>query len=176
MFLLMMTFFVYPADFAMETASQGIIPVKYTAIIMASMDIMGFLGGLVYSSLRMRMGHAVCFTAPLLFLIGYLLLGLLPGWTGTLLGSFLIGFANGIGVPYIMSTASAKAGPAGAVSVMSMISLALYLAQFLTPFLLSAVTPVIKAVMPGSSSYSAGALFAFVFLIWSVIMFRKAKE
>lgn len=176
MFLLMMTFFVYPADFAMETANQGIIPVKYTAIIMASMDIMGFLGGLVYSSLRMRMGHAVCFTAPLLFLIGYLLLGLLPGWTGTLLGSFLIGFANGIGVPYIMSTASAKAGPAGAVSVMSMISLALYLAQFLTPFLLSAVTPVIKAVMPGSSSYSAGALFAFVFLIWSVIMFRKAKE
>ena len=38
MFLLMSTFFIYPANFAMETVSEGIIPQNYIAVIMAGMD------------------------------------------------------------------------------------------------------------------------------------------
>ena len=43
MFLLMSTFFIYPANFAMETVSEGIIPQNYIAVIMAGMDFCGFL-------------------------------------------------------------------------------------------------------------------------------------
>ena len=39
MFLLMSTFFIYPANFAMETISEGIIPQNYIAVIMAGMDL-----------------------------------------------------------------------------------------------------------------------------------------
>ena len=52
----------------------------------------------------------------------YLLLALLGGWTGTLFGSVFVGFANGAGIPYIMSEASMKAGKAAATTVMPLIS------------------------------------------------------
>lgn len=175
LFLLMMTFFVYPSTFALETAKAGIIPSKFVSFIMASMDIMGFFGGMAYGALRKRIGNAVCFTAPIFFAAGYLLLGSMGGWAGTLLGSFLVGFANGAGVPYIMSSASAKAGAAGAAAVMAMLSLALYLAQFLTPFVLSVLQPALTAVFPASNSYTAGLVLSLIFLAWSVLVFRAGR-
>ena len=48
MFLLMSTFFIYPANFAMETISEGIIPQNYIAVIMAGMDFVAFCGGLLF--------------------------------------------------------------------------------------------------------------------------------
>ena len=46
MFLLMSAFFIYPANFALETVSEGIIPQNYIAVIMAGMDFIAFCGGL----------------------------------------------------------------------------------------------------------------------------------
>ena len=65
-----------------------------------------------------------------MFLVGYLLLQFRSTMPGTLLGSFLIGAANGIGVPYFISTASAKAGRNAATTVIPALSVALYIAQF----------------------------------------------
>ena len=176
MFLLMATFFIYPADFAMETAKQGIIPVQYVAIIMASMDILGFFGGLAYAGARRRFGAAACFIAPVLFACGYGLLSLVPGWFGTLAGSFIIGFANGIGVPFIMTTAAAKAGAAAPTTVMPMLSLALYLAQFVTPFLLTAIRPLLSGFIPGYSSYTAAIFMAALFFLWSILVFGASRD
>ena len=122
MFLLMSTFFIYPANFAMETVSEGIIPQNYIAVIMAGMDFVAFCGGLLFVRAKRLLGGKTKFLAPLCFLIGYLLLALLGGWTGTLLGSVFVGFANGAGIPYIMSEASMKAGKAAATTVMPLIS------------------------------------------------------
>ena len=85
---------------------------------------------------KVLLGTKTKFLAPLCFLIGYLLLALLGGWAGTLLGSVFVGFANGAGIPYIMSEASIKAGTAAAATVMPLLSAALYLAQFLSPVLI----------------------------------------
>lgn len=76
--------------------------------------------------------------APVLFVISYLLLGIVGNVLGTLAGSVFVGLANGIGVPYIMTSASAKAGRDAATTVMPLISASLYLAQFATPIILSA--------------------------------------
>ena len=91
------------------------------------------LKGLVY-------GAAVLTFAVLLFLIGYCLLAFVGGWVGTIAGSALVGFANGVGVPFIISSASANEGKAAATTVMPLISASLYLSQFLSPFILSLVS------------------------------------
>ena len=48
MFLLMTTFFLYPANFAMETVADSVIPAKYIAAIMAGADLVAFFGGLLF--------------------------------------------------------------------------------------------------------------------------------
>lgn len=158
MFLLMFTFFVYPSTFAIETAKEGIIPMQYVAVIMAAMDLIAFFGGLAFVHIKKAIGMASKFVAPVLFLAGYLLLFFVGGWIGAIAGSVCIGFANGLGIPFIMSTAGQSAGRAAATTVMPMLSMAMYLAQFLTPMILSA---------SGTMPYFVASCSAALFVIWS---------
>ena len=169
MFLLMTTFFIYPANFAMETAAEGLIPLKYVAVIMAMMDFIAFFGGLLFVSVKKICKSKTKFAAPLLFLCGYLLLAFVGGWFGTLAGSFCIGFANGAGIPYIISEASMKVGKSAVTTVMPLISAALYLAQFLSPVLMSAVTSVFGETTQHLPYYFASVLAA-LFCLWSALI------
>lgn len=164
MFFLMMTFFIYPANFAIETTAAGIIPQKFISVIMASMDLVAFFGGLAFYSIKKSMGHSTRLFAPVLFLAGYILLMIPGGWAGTLAGSFLIGFANGLGIPFIISSASQKAGKAAATTVLPLISAALYLAQFLTPAILSGITAVLGPVGVAHIPYLMASATAVIFL------------
>lgn len=176
MFLLMSTFFVYPANFALETASEGVIPQQYVAVIMAGMDLIAFCGGLLFVRAKGLLGSKTKFLAPVSFLIGYLLLALLGGWIGTLLGSVFVGFANGAGIPYIMSEASMKNGKTAATTVMPLISAALYLAQFLSPVLMSAVTAVFGGSVAHLPYYFAIVLSVLFLLCSALIPTGKAKK
>lgn len=138
MFLLMSTFFVYPANFAIVTAAEGDIPMQLCAPVMAGLDLVAFLGGLLFVWVKRVSGRFAALVAPLMFLAGYCLLAFVGGTAGTLAGSALIGFANGVGIPYIISTASANEGRRAATTVMPLLSASMYLAQFVSPFLLSA--------------------------------------
>jgi MFS family permease len=193
MFLLMVSFFIYPANFAIETAKSGVIPQHLIAIVMALMDIFGFFGGLAFAGIKKRAGKQTRFVAPALFLLGYILLSfstitaagagasaagaaaagasaagsLLIPRIAVLAGSFLVGFANGAGVPFIISTASMKAGKSAATSVMPMISAALYLAQFTTPFIAGILKGALQACGLETSSYIVAVITSALFLIWS---------
>jgi MFS family permease len=169
MFLLMSTFFLYPANFAIETIAEGTIPQHSIAVIMAGMDFVAFLGGLLFVRARGLLGERTRFLAPACFLIGYLFLSLIGGWTGVLLGSMFVGFANGVGIPYIMSEASMRAGKAAATTVMPMLSAALYLAQFVSPMLMSAVTAAFGSVVP-HLPYVFAAVLAAAFLVCSAFL------
>lgn len=165
MFLLMFTFFVYPANFAMETAKAGIIPQQYIAVIMAIMDACGFLGGLAFAPAKRFLKRGTRFTALLLFVLGYGCLLLSGGLAATLLGSVCIGFAAGAGVPYLISTASMKAGRNAGSTVLPLISAALYTAQFVTPMILS----VIEQAFPVAHiPYLTAVMSGLLFLLWSV--------
>lgn len=139
MFLLMSAFFVYPANFAIVTAAEGDMPMQLCAPVMAGLDLVAFLGGLLFVWVKRVSGRFAALVAPLMFLAGYCLLAFVGGTAGTLAGSALIGFANGVGIPYIISTASANEGRRAATAVMPLLSASMYLAQFVSPFLLSAV-------------------------------------
>ncbi len=172
-FLLMVTFFIYPTNFAIETAKTGMIPQKYFAVIMAMMDGMGFTGGLVYVHVRKHMRGAVRFLAPVSFLAGYLLLRFSGGWAEILAGSCIVGFANGVGVPYIISTASMKAGKSMGTIIMSMITAAVYSAQFLTPAIVSGLGVLTDAIGAGQSPYSAAILISVLLIAWSCTVKEK---
>lgn len=168
MFLLMTTFFLYPANFAMETVQDSVIPARYIASIMAGADLIAFFGGLLFVALKKICGRFARFLAPLLFLAGYLLL-LAGGWFGVLAGSACIGFANGVGVPFIIFEASVRAGKAAATTVMPLISAALYLAQFLCPILMSIVRMLFGSNV-SHLPYCFAVVLAVFFCFWSVLI------
>lgn len=155
MFLLMFTFFVYPSSFAMEMAKEAVVPMSLVPVIMAGMDLVAFFGGLLFVHIRRVLGSLTRFAAPVLFAAGYALLQLVGGWTGAILGSALVGFANGAGIPYLMSTAGKAAGKNAATTVMPMLSMALYFAQFLTPVILAAL----GSIPPFAVSLASAILF-----------------
>lgn len=169
MFLLMTIFFIYPANFAMETVADGIIPQQYIAVIMAMMDFIAFFGGLLFVRMKILLKGSTRFLAPLLFLIGYLLLALVGGWIGTLAGSVCIGFANGAGIPFIISEVSLRAGKSAATTVMPLISAALYLAQFLSPVIMSGVTAALGGAI-GHLPYWFAVILAALFCLWSTLI------
>lgn len=169
MFLLMTTFFLYPANFAMETAADSVIPAKYIAAIMAGADLVAFFGGLLFVALKKLCGRFAKFLAPLLFLAGYLLLTFVGGWFGVLTGSACIGFANGVGIPFIIFEASVRAGKAAATTVMPLISAALYLAQFLCPILMSIVRMLFGSGI-SHLPYCFAVVLAVFLCLWSVLI------
>ena len=165
MFLLMSSFFLYPANFALETTAEGLIPQGAIALIMAMMDFIAFLGGLLFVRCKVLLGGKMKYLAPALFLAGYLLLALVGGWFGTLAGSVCVGFANGVGIPYLISQASVRAGRTAASTVMPLLSAALYLAQFLSPILMGAVRGAFGDV--SHLPYCFAAVLSAAFLLWS---------
>ena len=167
MFLLMSSFFLYPANFALETTAEGFIPQQLIAVIMAMMDFVAFLGGLLFVRCKVLLGGKMRLLAPSLFLAGYLLLALVGGWPGILIGSVCVGFANGVGIPFLISQASVRAGRSAATTVIPLLSAALYLAQFLSPVLMGIVSAVIGDTVSHLSYCFAAALSA-LFLLCSV--------
>ena len=165
MFMLMFAFFVYPSCFALETAKEGMLPSWSVTPIMAGLDLVAFFGGLAFARIRGALGRNARFFASALFVCGYALLAFVGGWTGALLGSALIGFANGAGVPYLMSTGSRAAGKDAAMTVMPLLSMALYLSQFLTPAILSAAEGIAGSAavsVPYVTAMCAGVLLALI--------------
>ena len=163
-----MPVFVYPSSFAIETAKAGIIPMQYVGVIMASMDLVAFVGGLSFVHIKKHLGISTKFVAPVLFCAGYILLFKTGAMGGTIAGSFLIGFANGLGIPFLISTASQRAGRMAATTVMPMISIAMYLAQFTTPMILS--------LTGGLSPYVVAAAAAVILAILALGIKEQHKE
>ena len=174
MFLLMSAFFVYPANFALETAANGVLPQGWIAAVMAGADLVAFFGGLLFVHLRCALGRHTRYLAPLLFLAGYVLLVYPGGVTGTLAGSACIGFANGVGIPYLISESSLRAGKSAAATVMPLLSAALYLAQFLSPLLLSAVQALCGNI--AHLPYWYAAVLALLFLLCSVFLPKEPSS
>ena len=176
MFLLMVTFFIFPCEFALETVKEGIIPQQFISVIMAGMDLVAFLGGLSFVAVKKIAGRQTRIVAPLLFLIGYTFLAFDGGWSGAIFGALFVGFANGLGIPYLIATASKKAGRTAGSTVMPLLSAALYLAQFLTPMILSGVSSLLAGLQTAHLPYCIAFAFALLFTIWSFLTIRENEK
>ena len=166
MFLVMLLFFIYPTNFAL-TASSTLGSTGVT-LVMVGLDIVAFLVGLYFGHLMKKYAPKLKYVAPLGFLAGYLCLAAGDHLAWLLAGSALIGIANGIGVPYLNTIGSVKAGKEAATTVMPLLSAALYLGQFLSPLIVSPLADACHC-----SAYLVGAFIALVFLLQAFLTRRK---
>ena len=166
MFLVMVLFFIYPTNFAL-TASGSLSEMGVT-LVMVGLDIVAFLVGLVFGALMKRFAPQMKYVAPLGFMAGYLCLAAGGGLVWLLLGSVLIGIANGIGVPYLNTIGSVKAGKEAATTVMPLLSAALYLGQFLSPLIVSPTAEMLHI-----SPYLVGAGIAVIYLVQAMLTRKK---
>lgn len=162
MFLVMVLFFIYPTNFAL-TASASLSEMGIT-LVMVGLDVVAFLVGLVFGLLMKRFAAQMKYAAPLGFMAGYLCLAAGNSLVWLLLGSALIGIANGIGVPYLNTIGSVKAGKEAATTVMPLLSAALYLGQFLSPLIVSPTAEILHV-----SPYLVGAGIAVVYLAQAIL-------
>ena len=158
MFLVMVLFFIYPTNFAL-TASETLSGMGVT-LMMVGLDVVAFLVGLVFGVLMKRFAAQMKYVAPMGFAAGYLCLATGSGLVWLLLGSAFIGIANGIGVPYLNTIGSVKAGKEAATTVMPLLSAALYLGQFLSPLIVSP-----SARLMHTSPYYVGVGVSIIYLV-----------
>ncbi|MBR2778777.1 MAG: MFS transporter [Firmicutes bacterium] len=173
MFFVMMSFFIYPSNCAMETAKEGIIPQNAVAAVMAFADLVAFGGGLLFAKLNRTLRNSTRLVAPLAFLLGYFFLLVPGGWTGGISGAACIGFANGVGIPYLIASASKKAGRAAVTTAIPLLSAALYIAQFSTPILLNLLERIPGIAGSGHPSYLIGIGVSLVLIAWSAVMLKE---
>lgn len=166
MFLVMILFFVYPTNFAL-TAS-GTLSEMGVTLTMVGLDVVAFLVGLVFGNMMKHFAAQMKYIAPLGFAAGYLCLATGSGPVWLLLGSAFIGIANGIGVPYLNTIGSVKAGKEAATTVMPLLSAALYLGQFLSPLIVSPA-----AVATGTSPYVIAFCIAIAYLLQAFLTRKK---
>ena len=166
MFLVMVLFFIYPTNFAL-TAS-GTLSEMGVTLTMAGLDVVALLVGLCFGALMKRFASPMKYVAPLGYAAGYLCLTAGSGIVSLLAGSALIGIANGIGVPYLNTIGSVKAGKEAATTVMPLLSAALYLGQFLSPLI---VSPVASAA--GTSPYTIGVAIALIYILQAFLTRKK---
>lgn len=162
MLFIMLLFFVYPTNFALTAAAQGVGTLT-TTLVMVGLDVVAFAVGMVFGWLMKNLRRQMKYAAPLFFLAGYASLAWMDGLAGMLVGSALIGLANGAGVPYVNTIASIKGGREAATTVMPLISAALYLGQFLSPL----VVGPLASMLPGddvNAPYAVAAAIAVLFL------------
>ena len=166
MLLVMILFFIYPTNFAW-TAS-GTLSETGVTLTMVGLDVVAFLIGLCFGGLMKRFASSIKYAAPLGFVAGYTCLAACGGITCLLAGSALIGIANGIGVPYLNTIGSVKAGKEAAATVMPLLSAALYTGQFVSPLI---VSPIASAA--GTSPYAVGVVIALIYLLQAFLTRKK---
>lgn len=178
MFLCMSLFFVYPSNFAIACHAQTSLSQNAVTLIMVGLDVVAFFIGLAFSFLMRHLRVGMKFIAPAGFIVGYAVLAAWHGVTTLLLGSFLIGIANGVGVPYLNTIASIKGGKDAVTTVMPLISASFYLGQFLSPIYVSGLGAALFSSNPAvsvSGPYILAVIVGVLYLL-QVILTRNFQS
>ena len=173
MFLVMVLFFIYPTRFALSAHAGTGLSNNVITFIMVGLDVVAFLVGLVFGKLMQGFRYGMKYVAPAGFIAGYMLLSLGSDLPLLLAGSAVIGIANGIGVPYLNTIASMKAGKEAASTVMPLLSAALYLGQFLSPLVVTPLGALCFGAEDLLAPFKAGVIIGVVYLLQAFLTRKK---
>ena len=165
MFLVMILFFIYPTRFAISAHDGTSLSNNAITLIMVGLDVIAFLVGLAFGWLMKNWRHSMKYFAPIGFIAGYAILSLGGTLPILLFGSAMIGLANGIGVPYLNTIASMKAGREAASTVMPLLSAALYLGQFLSPVIVMPLGNAAFGTADILAPYKVGTIIGTIYLL-----------
>lgn len=174
MLLLMICFFIFPTNFsAVCVKTTSLDPIAVT-IIMVALDVVAALVGVAFGWCMRRFKQYVKYFSPSFFLLGYLCFAISQSIPSLLAGCLFIGIANGIGVPYLNTIASIKAGQEAATTVMPLLSAALYAGQFLSPLV---ATPLAVKFFPDNNLgiYWIACIFSVLFFL-EVFLTRRFQS
>ena len=173
MFLVMILFFIYPTRFALSAHAGTDLSNNAITFIMVGLDVVAFLVGLVFGKMMQVFRHGMKYVAPVGFIAGYLLLSIGSGLPLLLAGSAVIGIANGVGVPYLNTIASMKAGKEAASTVMPLLSAALYLGQFLSPLVVTPLGSLCYGTADLLAPFKAGVIIGILYLLQAFLTRKK---
>lgn len=162
MCLVMISFFIFPTNFAIIAQSNPRLSTTGITLLMVGLDVVAFVIGLTFSTIMSRWKNFTKYLAPLGFLIGYVAFSMGNELSWLFVGCLFIGIANGIGVPYINTVASIKGGRQAGTTVMPLISAALYAGQFLSPLIVNPCSQLFSGI---TAPYQIGILLAIIFLV-----------
>lgn len=165
MLFVMVIFFIFPTNFAIISSQTTNLSSDEITIIMVGLDLVAVFMGLLFGKIMNVIPKIMKYFAPLLFMFGYICYAYGVSSAYLIVGSLLIGMANGIAIPYLNTIASIKGGKDAATTVMPLISASLYLGQFISPII---VNPLSKALFNQndiSSPYKIGIMICILFLI-----------
>lgn len=91
-----------------------------------------------------------------------------------LAGSVFAGMATGVGVPFLNTIASIKGGRTAATTVMPLLSMALYLGQFVSPLVVSPLAEWWFPDMP-QGPFAVGCLLSLLLLL-QVVSTRRFQS
>ena len=165
MFLVMILFFIYPTRFAISAHAGTDLSNNAITLTMVGLDVVAFLIGLVFGKMMQGFRHGMKYLPPVGFITGYLLLSLGSSLPLLLAGSAFIGIANGIGVPYLNTIASMKAGKEAASTVMPLLSAALYLGQFLSPLIVTPLGSLCFGTSDLLAPFKTGVIIGIIYLM-----------
>ncbi|MGN0190750.1 MAG: MFS transporter [Candidatus Cryptobacteroides sp.] len=173
MFMVMLLFFIYPTTFAIVTGQNTGLDSFSITLIMVGLDFVASVAGLSFGFLMKRAAHSMKYIAPLGFICGYICLALGFSLGSLLAGTALLGLATGIGVPYLNTIASMKAGREAASTVMPLLSAALYLGQFLSPVIITPLSAAIFSPSDPFAAYKTGIVLGTVYLMQAFLTRKK---
>lgn len=165
MFLCMSLFFVFPSNFAITTHARTSLSANVITYIMVGLDIVAFAVGLAFGVLMKHFRVSMKYFAPTAFILGYACYAASGTIGAIIIGSILIGIANGVGVPYLNTIASIKGGKDAATTVMPLISASLYLGQFLSPICITALGKIIFGSTTMVAPYIMAVIVGFIYLL-----------
>ena len=155
-------FFVFATNFAI--IERDMFQELTVTLLMVLTDVMAFAAGIMFGRLMGIFPVQMKYIAPVLYFVAFGLLAFGGCRAATVVGIVLIGFANGLEIPYINTIGSIKGGKDSVTTVMPLISAALYLGQFISPVIVGALSDAaFSDDMRGP--YKIGIFFSVLFFI-----------
>ena len=142
--LMMVAFYAAPTNLAMfiegfKSARPGI-----AGYFLSAMTLVGVFSGIILAHL-MRWLRAYCATIAIASMaLGYGLLSMSFSLSGVLAAMFCIGFSSGVLMPLILLEVARLAAQESRVMAMAVVSVGIYLGQFLSPVILKGVSILYK--------------------------------
>lgn len=165
MFLTMMAFFAYITNFSMQSVSENIIQGGQVGIWMSFNSIGAMICALNFGKLAKKLGNKVEYLGLGSFLLAFVLLTVCSSKIAYIIASFAIGSGMGITMPCINSNAVKNIDKRKATTIMSVMSMSMYLGQFVSPALSSVIMKAVGSESLRIPYIMAGSAIILVMVI-----------
>jgi MFS family permease len=138
--LMMIAFYAAPTNLAMFIDLEKIGRPGIAGYLLSAMTIVGVVSGIFLSQLMRRVGVYCASVAILSMAVGYGLLGVTASLTGVIISMLCIGFSSGVLMPLLLLEVAKNAPNTARAFAMAVVSVGVYLGQFLSPVALKIVS------------------------------------